>query len=203
MRVASPAGWIGVGLQVSTSVVIAGHAWIQETGWDRGFGGIALLAVLSAPAALAAAGLRRARLCLVAAALATVMLAFFPVSAHTPTFVLAAVAYLLAYDRAPENSPVRQRAMGLITAPALALLASVMMQVHEDRRCWTAPEQSATGLLRECSSNVVTWWEATLAVALSLVMVGVVSWLLRPQDSRNASPQSARRQGASTGGALG
>lgn len=198
MHVASSAGWVGVAIQVTTSVVIAGHTWLQETRLDPGFAGIALLAVLSAPAALAAVGLRRARLCLVAAAMATLILAFFPVSVHTPALVVAAGAYLVSYHRAPENSPVRQRAIGLITAPALTLAAWVAMQVHEDPRCWTAPDQAGTGVLRECSSNVVTWWEATLAVGLSLVMVGVVSWLLRPHDSPSATPQSAKRQAGST-----
>ena len=202
MQLASSAGWVGVGIQVTTSVVVAGHTWLQETRLDPGFAGIALLAVLSAPAALAAVGLRRARLCLVAAAIATLMLAFFPVSVHTPTFVLAAMAYLVSYHRAPEHSPVRQRAIGLITAPALTLVAWVTMQVHEDPRCWTAPNQSATGVLRQCTSNVVTWWEATLAVALSLVMVGVVSWLLRPHATPTVSPPSAKRQAGSTAGEI-
>lgn len=199
MHLASSAGWAGVAIQVTTSVVIAGHSWIQENPLDPGFAGITLLAVLSAPAALAAVGLRRARLCLVAAAIATFMLAFFPLSVHTPTFVLAAIAYLVSYHGAPENLPVRQRTMGLITAPALTLVAWVTMQVHEDPRCWTAPDQSATGVLRQCTSDVVTWWEATLAAGLSLVMVGVVSWLLRPHDRPNASRQSATSQAGSVG----
>lgn len=203
----TPRSWVvgtvvaGAALQLGAVVAVLVLRALDGGAVDGGFGGLALGTVYGMPGVLALLGLRRRWPLLLAAGIASLVLAVVPFSLHSFVFGPVGVAYLVACGswRAPRPSPGRAVAV-VVAVPALLLTAFVALLWHEDPLCYERDADGTVTVDRDpasvtsgtqtidpgsgiveagCSSDSVVWWEAATSVALAAAALGVGVGLTR------------------------
>lgn len=201
-RVAKAAVATSAALQLgSVTVVVILRLLADDTVGDR-LGVLPLGAVYGLPAVLAALSFRRRPRLLLAAGVASLVLAVFPFSLHSFVFGPVGLVYLVVQSRWPTPPQDGHRAAAVaVVVPLLLLLAFIALLWHEDPLCYARhdtgevtidrdPGQVMSGsqiiepgsgiVERGCSSDTVVWWEAASSLALSGGALAAAIYLTRP-----------------------
>lgn len=203
-RVAKAAVATSAALQLgSVTVVVALRLLADDAVGDR-LGVLPLGAVYGLPAVLAGLSFRRRPRLLLAAGVASLVLAVFPFSLHSFVFGPVGLVYLVVQPRWPTPPHGGQRAAAVaVVVPVLLLLAFIAFLWHEDPICYARhdtgevtidrdPGQVTSGSMtiepgsgiveRGCSGDTVVWWEAASSLALSGGALAAAIYLTRPTN---------------------
>lgn len=193
---------VAAGLQLLGVVAVVVLRLLDADPGDSLPGVVAMAAVYGLPGVLALLGLRRRWPLLLAAGIASLVLAVLPVSVHTFVFAPAGVVHLVACAlwKAPPHGTGRTATVAAVV-PTLLVAAFVALLWHEDPICWERHADGSVVVHRDvesvtsgsgsseadsevvesgCSSDTVVWWEAATSLALAGVALGVGVGLSRP-----------------------
>lgn len=172
-------------------------------------GALPLAAVYGLPAVLAASAFRRRPSLLLAAGIASLVLAVFPFSLHSFVFAPVGLVYLIAYPRWPSPRNGNQAAAAAVVVPLLLVLAFVALIWHDDPICYSrntfndvtidrdpGPITSGSQTIEAdsdvveagCSSDTVVWWEALTSLTLTGGALAAAAYLTAPGHPRAAAP---------------
>jgi hypothetical protein len=171
---------------------------------DR-LGVLPLAAVYGLPAVLAATAFRRRPALLLAAGIASLVLAVFPFSLHSFVFGPVGLVYLITYPSWPRPRQGNRAAAVVVVVPVLLVLAFVALIWHDDPICYSRDVSGDVTIDRDpgpvtsgsqtieadsdvvetgCSSDTVVWWEALTSLALSSAALAAAVSLTAPGDRR-------------------
>lgn len=203
----APRSWItgmvvaGAVLQLAGVGAVLVLRLVNGDAVDSGLGIVAMAAVYGLPGVFALLGLRRRWPLLLAAGIASLVLAVVPFSLHSFVFGPVGVAYLVACGLwpGPRPGPGRTAAVAAVV-PALLLVAFVALLWHDDPMCYERHtdgtvvvhrdaesltsgtetiESDSDVVERGCSSDSIVWWEAATSLALAAAALGVGVGLTR------------------------
>ena len=186
---------VGAVLQLAGVTAVLVLRMVDGDPGDTWAGAIAMATVYGLPGVLALLGLRRRWPLLLAAGVASLVLAVLPFSLHSFVFVPVGVAYLVAYglSRAPRAGTGRTAAAAAVV-PTLLVAAFVALVWHEDPLCYerhsdgtvvvhrdaeSLPSGTETAdpdsdvVERGCTGDSVVWREAATSLALAAAALGV------------------------------
>lgn len=201
-RAATTAVTIGAVVQLGSVLAVLALGFLAGDAVGDRLGAVPLAAVYGLPAVLAALALRRRPALLLAAGIASLVLAVFPFSLHSFVFGPIALVYLVAYARWPKTDHAGKRtATVAMVVPLLLVMAFVALIWHEDPICYTKTASGEVTIDRDpgtvtsgsqtieadsdivetgCSSDTVVWWEALSSLALSGAALAVGLYLTAP-----------------------
>lgn len=209
---------LGAALQLGGAVaVLLLRAGSDGAVSDR-LGAVPLAVVYGLPGLVALLARRGRGPLLVAAGIASLVLAVFPFSLHSFVFVPIGIGYLAAYMRWPGRTDGSRATAAALTVPVLVMAAFLVLVVHDDPVCYTEDASGEVTIDRDpgpvtsgsqtigpdsdvvgggCSSDTVVWWEAAGSLALSALAIIAALALVRrdggdvtgrPRDAADARP---------------
>ncbi|MQB01921.1 MAG: hypothetical protein GEU78_16885 [Actinobacteria bacterium] len=171
---------------------------------DR-LGALPLAAIYGVPAMLAALAFRRRPPLLLAAGIASLVLAIFPFSLHSFVFGPVGLIYLIAYPSWSTPQHGNRAAAVAVIVPLLLLLAFVALIWHDDPTCYSRNASGDVTIDRDpgpitsgsqtieadsdivetgCSSDTVVWWEALTSLTLTGGALAAATYLTGPSQRR-------------------
>lgn len=191
----------GAAVQLGAIVVVLIMGVVGDGAVGDRLGVVPLAAVYGLPGVLALLALRRRGPLLLAAGVASLVLAVVPFSLHSFVFGPVGLVYLVAYVRWPAPRHSGRSAAAAVAVPVLLIAAFLSLVWHEDPICYAKdasgevtidrnPDDVMSGtqtieagsdiVERGCSSDTVVWWEAIMSLALSGVALGAAIHLVEP-----------------------
>lgn len=209
-RTATAAVAIAAAVQVGAIVAVLALRFLDDGEVGDRLGAVPLAVVYGLPGVLAALALRRRPALLLAAGIASLVLAVFPFSLHSFVFGPVGLVYLIAYARWPKPHHVdKNSAIVALVVPLLLVVAFLALVWHEDPICYAKDTSGEVTINRDagsitmgsqtieagsdivergCSSDTVVWWEALTSLALSGAALAVGIYLTATDRRPVAGP---------------
>jgi hypothetical protein len=170
-------------------LVVLALRFLSEGAVGGRLGVLPVAAVYGLPALLAALAFRQRPPLLLAAGVASLVLAVFPFSLHSFVYGPVGLIYIIGYARWPTPHHDAKRSAAAAALVSLLLVAAVVALIwHEDPICYSKDTSGEVTVDRDpdpvtsgsqtieadsgivetgCSSDTVVWWEALTSLALT------------------------------------
>lgn len=178
--------WVG-GLIVAFAAVLGAVRFAgrspAETAAEAAVSSVALAAVIAAPGVLTLLARRQGRASLLLpVGIALIPLSFLSFAGVLLPLLIPAVVVLVVYGRrsAVEPPPLVPAAVSAVVVLLFLVVAVMALFAHEDPRSYSTPTESGG------TSDVVTYAEALVSIALVATGIGVGWALSRPRTDQPA-----------------